>query len=44
MFTKDMTIAGFDDVLWQAMCCEWAETIASLEVKPIIDTVEDALA
>ena len=32
------------DVLWQAICCEWAETIAGSEVKPIIDCVEDALA
>ena len=30
------------DVLWQAMCCEWAEMAKSDEVKELIDGVADA--
>lgn len=31
------------DVLWQAMCCEWAEAIPKTNVQYIIDNVGDAL-
>lgn len=32
------------DVLWQAMCCEWAEMAQPHDVRYIIDSVEDALS
>ncbi len=30
------------DVLWQAMCCEWAESVTVADVRDIVDTVADA--
>lgn len=32
------------DVLWQAMCSEWAEGATQEQVRPIIESVEDALS
>ncbi len=32
------------DVLWQAMCCEWAETTTREEIQYVLDSVTDALA
>lgn len=32
------------DVLWQAMCCEWAEITPLRDVRYIVDSVGDALA
>jgi predicted ATPase len=31
------------DILWQAMCCEWVETIPVKELQYVIDSVGDAL-
>lgn len=30
------------DILWQAMCCEWAEVATTDEVKDVIESVSDA--
>jgi hypothetical protein len=32
------------DVLWQAMCSEWAEISNRSEVQPLIDRVDEILA
>lgn len=32
------------DTLWQSMCAEWAKRLKKEETKPIINTVEEALA
>jgi predicted ATPase len=32
------------DILWQAMCCEWTETIVMRDIQYIVDSVADALA
>ncbi len=42
-FAANQLMCG-SDVLWQAMCCEWAEIAQTEEVRDIINTVEDALA
>ncbi len=38
---NDLMCGG--DVLWQAMCCEWAETVARNEVSSVIDAVEASM-
>jgi predicted ATPase len=32
------------DVLWQAMCCEWADCTSTRDVQYIVDSIGDALA
>lgn len=32
------------DVLWQAMCCEWAEVTPNADIQHIVESINDALA